>query len=242
MDILCIGNSFSQDSTRYLHKIARADGTSINVCNLYVSGCTLAQHHGFMISEENAYELEYNGELTKFKVSLKQALTNREWDYISFQQASHKCTDYESYMPYLTVLCEYAKKCCPKAKIIIHQTWAYEEGSSKLCNMLGYKLQKDMYRDLEKAYAKAATDIKADMIVPSGKVMQKLIERGITNIHRDTYHLSYAVGRYASALMWYKMLTGNCVYENKFNDFDEEISESEIEIIKTCVENILNDK
>lgn len=240
MNILCIGNSFSQDSTRYLHRIARADAVSVDVCNLYVPGCTLAQHYGFMLSEENAYELEYNGELTKFKVSLKQALTNRQWDYISFQQASHKCTDYDSYTPYLSELCEYVKKCCPKAKIIIHQTWAYEEGSNKLCDLLGYNLQKDMYTDLEKAYSKAAADISANLVVPSGMVMQKLIERGVSDIHRDTYHLSYGTGRYASALMWYKMLTGNCVHSNNFNDFDEEISESKIEIIKACVEDVFN--
>ena len=114
MDVLCIGNSFSQDSTRYLHRIARAGGVLLNVCNLYVSGCTLAQHYQFMMADSAEYELEYNGELTKFMVSLKQALTNREWDYISFQQASHKCTDSESYEPYLTELHKFAKKCCPR--------------------------------------------------------------------------------------------------------------------------------
>lgn len=235
MNILCIGNSFSQDSTRYLHRIARVDGVLLNVCNLYVSGCTLAQHYQFMMADSAEYELEYNGELTKFKVSLKQALTNREWDYISFQQASHKCTDSESYEPYLSQLCAYAKKLCPKAKIIIHQTWAYEEGSNRLCNMLGYKLQKDMYADLEKAYEKAASAIGADLIVPSGRVMQELISNGVVPIHRDTFHLSYGIGRYASALIWYKMLTKADVSANTFDDFDEEIDDETIQIIKKCV-------
>ncbi len=239
MNILCIGNSFSQDSTRYLHRIARAGGVLLNVCNLYVSGCTLAQHYQFMMADSDEYELEYNGELTKFKVSLKQALTNREWDYISFQQASHKCTDAESYEPYLSQLCAYAKKLCPKAKIIIHQTWAYEEGSNRLCNMLGYKLQKDMYADLEKAYEKAASAIGADLIVPSGKMMQELIANGISPIHRDTFHLSYGIGRYASALLWYKILTNADASANTFNDFDEEIDDETIQIIKKCVDKCL---
>lgn len=235
MDVLCIGNSFSQDSTRYLHRIARAGGVLLNVCNLYVSGCTLAQHYQFMMADSAEYELEYNGELTKFMVSLKQALTNREWDYISFQQASHKCTDSESYEPYLTELHKFAKKCCPKAKFIIHQTWAYEECSNRLCNMLGYKLQKDMYADLEKAYEKAASAIGADLIVPSGRVMQELISNGVAPIHRDTFHLSYGIGRYASALIWYKMLTKADVSANTFDDFDEEIDDETIQIIKQCV-------
>ena len=239
MNILCIGNSFSQDSTRYLHSIARADGYNLNVCNLYVGGCTLGQHYQFMLTGERAYELEYNGELTKFKVSLKEALTNREWDYVSFQQASHKCTDYESYQPYLKKLCEYAKLHCPKAKIIIHQTWAYEDGSNRLCNMLGYNKQEEMFADLEKAYAKATKETDADLVVKSGKLMQILIKKGVAPIHRDTFHLSYGIGRYASALLWYKTLTEASVDSNTFRDFDEEIDEKTVRIIIDSVEELL---
>ena len=31
MEVLAIGNSFSQDATRYLHRIARAAGEKLNV-------------------------------------------------------------------------------------------------------------------------------------------------------------------------------------------------------------------
>ena len=60
MNILAIGNSFSEDATRYLHNIARADGERINVVNLYIGGCTLDRHYRNMLSGARAYELQCN--------------------------------------------------------------------------------------------------------------------------------------------------------------------------------------
>ena len=44
MNILAIGNSFSQDATTYLHQVAKADGEDITVINLYIGGCSLYKH------------------------------------------------------------------------------------------------------------------------------------------------------------------------------------------------------
>ena len=74
MNVLAIGNSFSEDATRYLHAVARADGTKLKVANLYIGGCTLEGHYRNMLSEQRAYELQYNGQGTGFAVSLKEAL------------------------------------------------------------------------------------------------------------------------------------------------------------------------
>ena len=78
MEILAIGNSFSQDATRYLHRIARAAGVTLNVTNLYIGGCSLERHYRNMLSGERAYKLECNGEQTGFPVSLEEALYNRK--------------------------------------------------------------------------------------------------------------------------------------------------------------------
>ena len=123
MNILAIGNSFSQDATRYLHQIARCAGDKINVVNLYIGGCPLSKHYANMLSEDDAYRLEYNGHCTDFKVSLKEALLNREWDYITLQQVSSQSARYDTYQPYLNELCAYVRKHAPKAKIVIHQAW-----------------------------------------------------------------------------------------------------------------------
>lgn len=44
MNILAIGNSFSQDATRYLHGIARSMGKKWNTANLYIGGCSIDRH------------------------------------------------------------------------------------------------------------------------------------------------------------------------------------------------------
>lgn len=238
MNILSIGNSFSQDAQRYLHRIAKADGCTLNTFNLYIGGCPLSLHYRNMISEEKAYMLEMNGESTGFKVSLKDALLNRDWDVVTIQQVSSKSPYYETYQPYLNKIVEYVRLCVPKAKIAIHQTWAYEQDSHRLNIELGYKNHTDMFEDVRASYEKAAKDIKADFIIPSGEVFQRLIESGIEKVHRDTFHASYGLGRYALGLLWYSILSGNDVKQNTFCDFDEEISKTEIEKAKECVAEI----
>ena len=235
MNILSIGNSFSQDAQRYLHRIAKADGFDLNTFNLYMGGCPLSLHYRNMISEERAYTLEMNGESTEFKVSLKDALLNRDWDVVTIQQVSSKSPYYETFQPYLDKIVEYVRLCVPKAKIAIHQTWAYEQDSHRLNVELGYNNHTDMFRDVKASYEKAAEEINADFVIPSGEVFQSLIESGIEKVHRDTFHASYGIGRYALGLLWYFILSGNDVKNNTFCDFDEEISEKEIIIAKECV-------
>ena len=235
MNILSIGNSFSQDAQRYLHRIAKADGFDLNTFNLYMGGCPLSLHYRNMISEERAYTLEMNGESTEFKVSLKDALLNRDWDVVTIQQVSSKSPYYETFQPYLDKIVEYVRLCVPKAKIAIHQTWAYEQDSHRLNVELGYNNHTDMFRDVKASYEKAAEEINADFVIPSGEVFQSLIESGIEKVHRDTFHASYGIGRYALGLLWYFILSGNDVKNNTFCDFDEEISKTDIEIAKECV-------
>ena len=237
MNILSIGNSFSQDAQRYIHKIARADGVDLNTHNLYIGGCSLERHHRIMLSGEREYELELNGVGTGFYVSLDEALLNRAWDVITVQQVSTGSMDYDTYQPYLNRLVEYIRECVPKAKVVIHQTWACEEGSERL-HGLGYEKQIDYHNELKKAYDKAAKDIKADFIIPSGELFQKLISAGISPVHRDTFHASYGTARYAMGLLWYSMLTGRDITNNTFSDFDEPVTDEEIAKIKACVKEL----
>lgn len=235
MNILSIGNSFSHDAQRYLHQIAKADGVDICSFNLFIGGCSLSKHYRNMLSEERAYRLEMNGNSTDFYVSLKDALLNRDWDVITIQQVSSQSPNYNTYQPYLDGLVEYIRPLVPKAKIAVHQTWAYEQGCHRLTEVMGYSDYKEMLSDVIKAYKDAAEHIGADFIIPSGEVFGAMIENGIEKLHRDTYHSSLGLGRYALGLIWYKTLTGNDVLENTFCDFDEEVSAEQIAIAKKCV-------
>lgn len=235
MNILAIGNSFSQDATRYLHQIARADGVDIQVINLYIGGCPLSRHYRNMLSEEKAYSSELNGCYTGFSVSLKEALLSRDWDYITFQQVSSQSPDYNTYQPYLGELSAYVKKLSPKAKQLIHQTWAYEKDSARLCTELGYKTPADMLCDIKKAYQMAENEIGAQFTIPSGELFGNMLANGIDSVHRDTFHARLGLGRYALGLLWYRAFTGKDVTGNTFRDFDEPVSEEDILIIKKFV-------
>lgn len=236
--ILAIGNSFSQDATRYLHQIAAEDNTEIKVVNLYIGGCSLYRHYINALDDRKEYMLEFNGHSTGFKVSIKEALVSDEWDIVTLQQVSHKSNDYETYQPYLDYMKSYIDKYSPKAKIYIHQTWAYEQGSNRLCNEMGYTDYKEMLSDIKTAYAKAADTIGAEGIIPSGELMVALLENGIPKVHRDTFHATLGIGRYALGLLWYRVLTGKDINRSGFIKTDEPITDKEIEIVKHAVNHI----
>lgn len=237
MRVLSISNSFGVDATRYLHQIARAAGEKLDVCTLYIGGCPLELHYRNMLGDKQVYDLYFNGFNTGFKTSISEALLNGRWDVISFQQASHFSPKPDSYTPYAEELYDYIKTCQPKAKVLIHQTWAYEDGSLKLANM-GYETGKAMFADIEKAYQLCVDTIGADGIIPCGKLMMTLLEKGIEKVHRDTFHASLGLGRYAQGLLWYKVLTGNCVADITYNDFDEEVPAEQIAIAKEVVDSL----
>lgn len=45
LKILCIGNSFSQDTTAYVAEIAKAIGyEDVVIANLYIGGCPICKH------------------------------------------------------------------------------------------------------------------------------------------------------------------------------------------------------
>lgn len=235
MNVLAIGNSFSQDAMRYLHGIAKANGDKLEAVNLYIGGCPLEKHYRNMLGDYRAYTLQYNGTSTGFPVSIKEALLNRSWDVVTLQQASHFSYRYETYQPYLNELVAYVRKYAPHARVMIHQTWAYEDGGEKLAQRPDVENASEMLEKLKKAYAQAAEDTRADGLIPSGELMYSLLEHGIPRVHRDGFHASLGLGRYALGLLWYRALTGKDIMDNSFSDFDEEISAEDILTVKQCV-------
>lgn len=219
MKILSIGNSFSVDATNYLHRMAKKAGYDIETVNLYIGGCSLYTHYINALEDIPAYELDFNGYMTKFKVSIKQALISREYDIVTIQQASHFSYKPETYEPYSSFLAEYVHKYCPKAKLYIHQTWGYKEESEKL-RLHGFANHAEMFYEAEKAYKKLYDTVDAKGLLPSGRAMLHLHRGGFCGelTHRDDIHVSFGLGRYTLALTWLSYLTG---YDPELCDFDE---------------------
>ena len=236
MNVLSIGNSFSQDATRYLHGIARCANVNLTTVNLYIGGCSLYRHFQNIKADSRAYTLEFNGSSTGFPVSVKEALLNREWDIITLQQVSNQSPRYSSFQPYISELVAYCRELCPKAKIVLQQTWAYEKDSKRLIEEMKYSAPIEMLNDVKASYLKAAEEIGAAGIIPSGEMLYALLENGIPSIHRDTFHASLGLGRYALGLLWLRMLTGKTVTGNTFNDFDKPVTDDEKAIAQRVVD------
>ena len=239
MKILSIGNSFSCDAQRYLHRLAKHDGVDLKTVNLYIAGCPLHKHYFNMLDDNRSYEFEFNGDKTGIFVTMRQALASDTWDVVTLQQSSNLSGKPDTYTPYIEELAAYVRKYCPKAKIVIHQTWAYEADCERLKKLMIFETNRDMLNALRDAYDRAAKLINADGIIPCGEAMMKALELGMEKIHRDTFHASLGAGRYLLALCWYKTLTGKDITGNSFDDFDVPVTEQERETVIKAVNSVL---
>ena len=229
--VLSIGNSFSQDAHRYLHDFARSEGVDIETVNLFIGGCSLERHYRNMVGNKRAYTIEINGHRADgFLCSIDEALTAREWDYVTLQQASPQSYMIDSFEPYLQRLAEHVRYMCPKAKLLIHQTWAYETGSERI-RAHGFETYGEMFLRVKATYEEAARMIQADGIIPCGEAFQRAQEAGILNLYRDTFHASYGVGRFILTLVWYRYLTGNDVRQIRFDNFDDPLEETDHQFV-----------
>jgi hypothetical protein len=220
--ILAIGNSFSQDTTAYLHDVAEQGGISTKVVNLYIGGCSLERHWQNASGDLPEYEYELNGRSEKRKVSIKEALLEDVWDFVTLQQVSGYSGVIASYYPYIKNLHEYVLSHAPQCRQLIHETWAYETGSSHPHFDIYGHSQTKMYGALKKAYTEAALDLGLELI-PCGDLIQALrgtepfnYEKGGLSLCRDGFHLDLVYGRYAAAALWYASILKGDISRNNF--------------------------
>lgn len=238
MKILSIGNSFSQDAQRYLHKIAESAGVPLETTNLYIGGCRLSLHHEHMMSGARAYEQEQNGVGTGKRVSILEALESDAWDVVTLQQQSSSSADYGTFQPYLNDLAAYVRDKAKGARLALHQTWAYAEESEKLF-VTGHGTHGAMFDRIRDSYDRAMKDSAADLLIPCGETMRILSESGFV-VHRDGFHASRGLGRFALALTWLGRLTDVDLSTVCFDAFDTPVSEEQYAAAIAAAESALD--
>ncbi len=230
--ILCIGNSFSQDATRYLEDIS--DGR-IFVRNLYIGGCTLEIHNECIESGKALYEYQKDAEEIE-KIALEDALRREKWDYITVQQVSNLSGIEESYEPYLSNIIEFVKSICPDAEIVLHSVWPYDHNTKHHGFAEYNNSQSEMFERMQKC-TKKFSEKHSLRVVNTGKVVQRLrstpefnYETGGLSLTRDTYHMS-DYGRYLTGLVWNEFFTGTKPTDVKYvpDGFDEKL----VDVLKT---------
>lgn len=242
--ILSIGNSFSEDSTKYLHQLAACGNIECKVVNLYIGGCSLERHWNNILDNKPDYDYQLNGSSTGKYVTIKDTLTEDAWDIVTIQQVSGYSGILNSYYPYIINLAAYIKEYAPKAKQLIHQTWAYEIDSTHEHFSLYHQNQEEMYLELVNCYEAVAKELSLE-IIPFGNVIQKLrmlppfdYRNGGISLCRDGFHMNLMYGRYALAATWYEYVLHGNIIANDFLPETEEQSAYDIRIfdlIKQCV-------
>ena len=232
--VLCIGNSFSWDAVEQeLVPLCYTAGVKVEVHDLYYGGCSLEQHARFLMKDTAAYShrvctsctVDSIGKSSNSKpsvrqcrvvkdtVTLRQALRDGKYDYISLQQASHDSGIRASYEPWLSLLIDTVRAYQPEAQICWMQTWAYSRDAKHPAYPRYHSDQQEMWDSIVSCTPK---DL---LLIPCGTAIQlaRRTKLGDT-LCRDGYHLNYVYGRYTAACVWYEILTGKDVRRNRYKN------------------------
>lgn len=221
--ILCIGNSFSWDAVEQeLVPLCDAKGVQVEVHNLYYGGCSLQQHAQFLLKDTAAYSHRVctNAEprVTRDTVTLRQALRDGTYDYISFQQASHDSGIRDSYEPWLTLLIDTVRAYQPHARLCWMQTWAYSQDAKHPAYPRYHNSQSEMWDSIQACIKSQITNHQLP-IIPCGDAIQRARNTKLGDtLCRDGYHLNYIYGRYTAACVWYEIITGKDVRCNRYKN------------------------
>ena len=199
-----------------------AKGVQVEVHNLYYGGCSLQQHAEFLAKDTAAYShrvcTNAEGRVEKDTISLKQALRDGKYDFISLQQASHDSGIRSSYEPWLTTLIDTVRAYQPEAKLCWMQTWAYSKDAKHPAYPRYQSDQQVMWDSIQACIKSQITNHKLQ-IIPCGSAIQNARHTKLGDtLCRDGYHLNYAYGRYTAACVWYEVLTGKDVRKNRYKN------------------------
>ena len=195
----------------HLAVILKGEGyTDIVLGNLYIGGCSLDTHWSNINSGSVAYTFYTNtgSGWSSRSSNIQTGIDYADWDVITIQQVSQDSGRPTTFGNLQNII-DHVKKTQPDAKIYWHMTWAYQASSSHSGFANYGKNQMKMYNAITSAVEeKILTNSSIDGFIPSGTAVQNF--RGVygDTLTRDGFHLSYGIGRYTAALMWYKQLTG----------------------------------
>ena len=212
MNILAIGNSFSDDTLEYVYQIAESAGiTGLYRGNLYIGGCSLERHLQNARTDAAEYEYRTNGAgewSTQPQYRLKDALAARKWDVISMQQASPFSGEEETYAQ-ADGLVSYVRGIAGDCRLVWNMTWAYQKDfTGENFSRYGYG-QERMYRAIVNAVQRQILPRKVFEVVPCGTAVQNARTSFLGDtLTRDGYHLSFGAGRYTAGLTFAKAVLG----------------------------------
>lgn len=241
LNLLMIGNSFSEDTVRYTYEIAKAAGLKeINICNMYIGGCSLSQHWNNAAANAALYDFQTysDGEWQhNAGKTMEYGIKYMRWDYISVQQASGSSGRSETYSD-TDKLMNYIRNTSDNknVKLLWNMTWAYQQNSSHADFKYYGNDQLTMYNDIINAVKTQILTRSFYRIIPAGTAVQNARTSFLgDNLTRDGYHLSYDIGRYIAGLTLIGEITGTDISAVNYAPYG-----IPVQIEKVCKESAAN--
>jgi len=191
LHLFMIGNSFSQNASKYLPQLSKEGGHELVIGRAELGGSSLQRHW------DHAEAAELNPDDPKGKPyggkSLKMLLAEGVWDVVTIQQASILSGDVETYRPYARKLYDYVKKLQPNATVVVHQTWAYRTDSkdfSQIATKDSAKSAQEMWEKSRAAYHTIADELGIP-VIPNGDAFWRVNSSGKWAYKKDnTFNFS----------------------------------------------------
>ena len=197
LKVLMIGNSFSICVLKQMPQCVTSAGRELDLCSLYIGGCSLERHWQNVVAATNAefrpYRVDwsYGGvrenpaapvakvvrttadpwakDKTQFSANIPEMLTADKWDVVTVQQASHFSWKPATYEPFGGNLVGLIRKLAPQAEIVVQETWSYTPYDGRL-KQWGITPE-EMYAQIKPAYAGFAARY-GFRVIPTGAAVQ----------------------------------------------------------------------
>lgn len=215
--ILCIGNSFSVDTTKRLPEVAAGLGVDLVIGNLFVPGCPIDRHYEHIINDTPIYKYHHSDgcewtETPDYKIS--DAIHSDDWDYISIQHGSSYGQSYirpECYDHFPALVQEVRALASNHTKVVFNMTWTGEPTHNHK-DMLAFDRDQDaLFAAICAITEQMAASAGIDRVIPTGTAIHNARTANLGYpMTRDGYHLNMEAGRYLAALTFLCALTGIC--------------------------------
>jgi len=218
--ILFVGNSFSDNTSKFLYPILKAFGyKEVVVGNLYIGGCSLERHYNNILSDshEYVYRKDNRGHIDNYyDKSINDGLLDEAWDFISMQQASHYSGKKETYKKYLDEIAKYLKEHAlnKHVKLCFHMTWAYQANSDHPNFPDYHKNQTEMYNAIcDAVKEEVLTKDYIYKVFPSGTIIQNARTSYLGDtLTIDGFHLD-GLGEFMTGFGVARSIAGNSNFD-----------------------------
>lgn len=223
LKILAIGNSFTENGTRFLPWILdRMDvDDEVFIATLYLSGASLQTHWENHVADRSDYVMHYShgGEWHEVSgATIDQALQVFDWDIVVMQQSSVYAGLTYTYQPYLQYLQTLVRDTNTSPKLVWQYTWAFTPEATWHADFKKYFQgnPQTMYDAVISTCDRMSADF--DLRIPSGQFVKMLRDRypeQKDGFSLDGVHLTDP-GCFALSCLWNEVLLGDdyssCLY------------------------------